>query len=106
MIVFDDSFLEDVGLKELPPDERPAFLKYAREVLEVRLGESLGKGLSDDLLAEFFSYVQQSKPEEALAWLRRNVPNYSRIVKDEVARLKAEIATDASRIKHARKDSA
>ena len=106
MITFDDSFLEEVGLKDLPADDRPAFLKHAREVLEVRLGESLSKGLSDDLLAEFFSHVQQDQPEQALAWLRKNVPGYSRIVQDEMTRLKAEIKVDAPRIlEHARKNS-
>ena len=107
MITFDDSFLEEVGLKELPADDRSAFLKHAREVLEMRLGESLSKGLADDLLTEFFSHVQQGRPEKALAWLRRNVPGYSRIVQDEIARLKAEIKADAPRIlEHARKNSA
>ena len=94
----DYEFLEEVGLKDLPENERPAMLKYIQEVLEVRVGRSLSKGLPDELLEEFYSYARQNQSEEALAWIRKNAPNYSEVVRLEMIKLKQEIKSSAKQI--------
>lgn len=53
MFKFDDSFLKSVGLADLPEAQRGAFLEYAQDQLEIRIGDEMSKKLSDDQLNEF-----------------------------------------------------
>ncbi len=94
----DYAFLEEVGLKDLPEDEWLVMLEYIQEVLEVRVGRSLAKGLPDELLEEFYSHARQNRSKEALAWIRKNVPNYSEVVRSEMTKLKQEIKSSAKQI--------
>lgn len=50
---FDDNFLEEVGLSNLPQEQKEAFLKQAQEELELRVGEKMSEGLTDAQIAEF-----------------------------------------------------
>ncbi len=50
---FDDDFLAEVGLSSLPQDQKEAFLKQAKEELELRVGEKMSQGLSDAQIEEF-----------------------------------------------------
>lgn len=50
---FDDDFLSEVGLSNLPQDQKEAFLKQAKEELELRVGEKMSQGLSDAQIEEF-----------------------------------------------------
>ncbi len=53
MFQFDESFLEAVGLSGMPEEEKENFLQYAQDQLEVRIGEKMSEGLSDEQLDEF-----------------------------------------------------
>ena len=53
MIRVDEQFLKEVGLDTMPEPRRSAFIKYAQEELEVRVGERLSQGLSEAQLDEF-----------------------------------------------------
>ena len=53
MFKFDESFLESVGLTDLPEEQKKAFLEYAQDQLEIRIGEAMSENLSEDQLAEF-----------------------------------------------------
>lgn len=50
---FDDEFLSEVGLSNLPPEQKEAFLKQVQEELELRVGEKMSRGLSDAQIEEF-----------------------------------------------------
>lgn len=50
---FDDDFLAEVGLSNLPQEQKEAFLKQAKEELELRVGEKMSQGLSDAQIEEF-----------------------------------------------------
>lgn len=50
---FDDNFLSEVGLSELPADQKEAFLKHTQEELELRVGTKMSENLSDAQVAEF-----------------------------------------------------
>ena len=75
MFQLDDKFLQDVGLGDLPEDQKQAFLAYFREQLELRVGTKLSEGLSDAQLSEFESFIDrdEAKVDE---WLQANVPDY------------------------------
>lgn len=76
MFQLDDKFLQDVGLGDLPADQKKAFLDHFREQLELRVGTRLSEGLSDAQLEEFESFIDR-KEDRVNAWLLGNMPNYT-----------------------------
>lgn len=50
---FDDNFLLEVGLSNLPEDKKQEFLTQAQEELELRVGTKMSQGLSEAQIAEF-----------------------------------------------------
>lgn len=75
MFQLDDKFLQDVGLGDLPEEQKKAFLDHFREQLELRVGTRLSEGLTDGQLEEFESFIDR-KDDRVDAWLAANVPNY------------------------------
>ena len=43
MFQFDESFLEQVGLSNMPQEQKETFLQYAQDQLEVRIGEKMSE---------------------------------------------------------------
>ncbi len=76
MFQLDDKFLQDVGLGELPEEQKKAFLQHIYDELELRVGAKLSEGLSEVQLTEFEGFVNQDS-EKVTAWLNANVPNYA-----------------------------
>ena len=75
MFQLDDKFLQDVGLGELPADQKQAFLDHFREQLELRVGTRLSDGLSDAQLEEFESFIDRNEVK-VNGWISANVPDY------------------------------
>ena len=75
MFQLDDKFLNDIGLHDLPEDQKPAFLQHIYEELELRVGTKLSEGLSDDQLTQFEKIVDQDQATID-AWLNQNAPDY------------------------------
>ena len=92
---FDDSFLREVGLSAMGDAEKKAFLEYVQEELEVRIGEEIAEGMSEEKMREF---EEAETDEEAEAWLKQNRPNYKEIVTKTLKELKAEIARNKDKI--------
>lgn len=92
------NFLDEAGLKDLPDNEKLAMLAYVRETLEARVGGKLAKGLPENLLKEFYSYVRQNQQDKALAWIQQHAPDYGRVVREEIARLRLEVKLNAELI--------
>ena len=75
MFQLDDQFLQDVGLGDLPDEQKKLFLDHFREQLELRVGTRLSEGLSGEQLQEFESFIDR-KDEQVNAWIAANVPTY------------------------------
>ncbi len=75
MFQLDDKFLKDVGMGDLPQEQKTAFLQHIYEELELRVGTKLADSLTDAQLAEFEGFVDKDG-EKVAAWLSANVPNY------------------------------
>jgi len=75
MFQLDDKFLADVGLNDLPDQEKPAFLQHIYDELEIRVGTKLSDGMSDDQLQEFESIIDR-KDDVIKLWLEQNAPDY------------------------------
>lgn len=75
MFQLDDKFLQDVGLADLPADQKQAFLEQVYTSLEDRVGIQLSEGLSEGQLEEFEGIIDR-KIEKVDAWLAAYAPQY------------------------------
>lgn len=76
MFRLDDKFLEDLGLGGLPPEQKQAFLQHIYSELELRVGERLTDGMSDELLDEFGYFVDMNQ-DGMTKWFSENLPDYA-----------------------------
>jgi hypothetical protein len=75
MFKLDDNFLEELGLGALPPEQKQAFLQHIYSELEMRVGERLTEGMSDELLDEFGYFVDMNQ-DGMSKWFEENLPDY------------------------------
>ncbi len=76
MFQLDDKFLADIGLNDMPDDQKQAFLQHIYEELELRVGTRLSEGLSDQQLEEFEKIIDK---DQAVIdnWLAVHVQDYT-----------------------------
>ncbi len=98
MFQLDDNLLRELGLGELPADEKNKMLAHIYETLELRVGMTLAEKMTDAQLDEFESYIDRNDEDGALKWLESNFPNYKDTVADELVKLKEEIKLQAPAI--------
>lgn len=76
MFQLDDKFLADIGLNDLPDDQKKAFLQHIYEELELRVGTRLSDGLSDQQLEEFEKIIDRDQVTID-TWLAAHVQDYT-----------------------------
>ena len=76
MFQLDDKFLQDVGLGDLPAEQKQAFLQHIYSELELRVGERLSEGMSDAQLDEFANIIDKV-PGAVDEFLAQHAPNYT-----------------------------
>jgi hypothetical protein len=95
MFQLDDKFLSDVGLGDLPEDQKQAFLQHLYSELELRVGTKLSEGMSDEQLAQFEAFVDQDE-QKVVAWFSQHLPNYAEAA--DFQSLKSSAPADVSPI--------
>lgn len=75
MFQLDDQFLADVGLADLPDEQKKPFLQHTYDQLEYKVGIRLSEGMSDAQLEEFEAIIDH-KEDVITAWLSTHAPNY------------------------------
>lgn len=95
MFQLDDKFLQELGLDQLPDDQKQAFKEHIYSELELRVGTRLSDGLTDAQLSEFESFVDR-KDEKVYAWLSANVPDYQN--DPSYQQLRANVPADADQV--------
>lgn len=80
MFQLDEKFLQELGLGQLPENQRRAFLEQVYSSLEGRVGVQLSEGLSDAQLEEFEGIIDRDA-EKVRTWLAAHAPNFQQ---DEV----------------------
>lgn len=98
MIRIDENLLMELGLGNLPQEDKKPFLKHIYETLEMRVGMKLAEQMSDAQLSEFEQFIDRKDDSGALKWLETNFPNYKQVVAEEFDKLKSEIKNDAAKI--------
>ncbi len=91
----DDQFMEEVGLGAMPEDEKKAFMQHAEEELQVRVGQGIGAGMTDEQMREF---DEATDLQAARDWLEKNVPDYRELVKRIYEGFKQEILAERESI--------
>ena len=86
MFKLDDKFLEELGLGAMPAEQKQAFLQHIYSELEMRVGERLTDGMSDELLDEFGYFVDMNQ-DGMSKWFGENLPDYAD--RDDYQQLKA-----------------
>jgi hypothetical protein len=97
-IKLDQNLLVELGLGNLPDEEKRALLSHIYETLEMRVGMRLADQMSNEQLDEFEKYFEAKDDAGAFHWLETNFPNYKQIVEDEYAKLKEEVRQSAPQI--------
>ena len=91
MFKLDNKFLDDLGLGDLPEEQKKAFLGHIYSELEIRVGEKLTDGMNDEMLDEFGYFVDKNL-EKMKEWFGAKLPNYAN--EDDFKKLQ-ESAKDA-----------
>jgi hypothetical protein len=76
MFQLDDKFLQDVGLNDLPDEQKKAFLQHIYDELELRVGTKLSEGMSEQQLQEFEAFVDRDE-DKVRDWFAKNLPTYA-----------------------------
>lgn len=91
----DENFMREVGLSEMPEAEKRAFMAHAEEELEVRVGQGVGAGLTNEQMEEF---EQLAGTEAAAEWLERNAPDFREVVARVFKNFKEELIREREAI--------
>lgn len=95
MFQLDDKFLQDLGLADMPDDQKQAFLQTIYEELELRVGVKLSEGLSEAQMGEFEAFINRDE-ERVTAWFAANLPKYQSL--DDYQKFKTGAPSDAPAI--------
>jgi len=76
MFQLDDQFLTDIGLNDLPDEQKKPFLQHVYDQLEYRVGVRLSEGMSDAQLEEFESIIDR-KEDVINNWVAQYAPDYA-----------------------------
>jgi hypothetical protein len=106
MFKLDDNLLRELGLGELPTQEKNTMLRHIYETLEMRVGMKLAEQMTSEQLDEFEGFIDKNDEAGALKWLETNFPNYKDVVASELENLKNEIKQSSSQIIEASKQAA
>jgi hypothetical protein len=98
MFKLDDNLIKELGLGELPAEEKNKMLAHIYETLEMRVGMKLAERMTNQQLDEFEGFIDRNDEAGALKWLESNFPNYKQVVADELEALKNEIKQVAPQI--------
>lgn len=75
MFQLDDNFLKELGLDQLPDEQKKPFLQHIYSELELRVGERLSQGMSEAQLDEFANIIDKT-PGVVEGFLAKYAPNY------------------------------
>jgi len=76
MFQLDDQFLTDIGLADLPEEQKKPFLQHVYDQLEYRVGVRLSEGMTDAQLEEFEAIIDR-KEDVVNNWIQTNAPGYA-----------------------------
>ena len=76
MFQLNDDFLKELGLDQLPDEQKKPFLDHIYDQLQLRVGERLSEGMSDAQLDEFANIIDKA-PGAVDAFFAKHAPKYA-----------------------------
>lgn len=98
MFKLDDNLLKELGLGDLPAEEKNKMLAHIYETLEMRVGMKLAEKMTNEQLDEFEGFIDKNDEAGALKWLETNFPHYKQVVAEQLEVLKSEVKQAAPQI--------
>jgi len=95
MFQLDDNFLNDLGLGDLPEEQKKAFLQHVYDQLELNVGTKLSEGLNEMQLQEFEAFVDRDEAK-VRSWFEKNLPDYA--TRPDFQQLKASAPAEVEEI--------
>lgn len=90
--------LDTFGLKNAPPEEQEKFLNMASEAILTSVVRRVKEHLPEDKREEFFRLFETpASDEEKAAFFKSHVPDFQKILLEEVARFKQEALAAAQK---------
>jgi hypothetical protein len=99
----DDTIFDEAGLGDLTPTEKERMLAYVAKTLETRVGIRLASEATKEQLEEFTEVSNQGNDGQTFTWLEKLFPDFQKIVQEELADIKGELADMAEEVLQARK---
>lgn len=93
----DKQLIAEFGLTSFSKAQQIELLSQYYETLDLYLSMALEERLSDEQLAEFEELHDVGDDATTLAWLKRAIVDYDRLVADETAAVKAAIKRSMGR---------
>jgi len=87
----DNNFLASLGLGSIPEEEKKRMLLDIAENLMAKVGLRVEAQLNEDQLQAYDQLLENSDASAIQQWLQTNVPDYQRIVSEEIDKLREEI---------------
>lgn len=75
MFQTDSTFLEDIGVAELPDERRRQLVQQIQQELNVRFGERLAQMVDEDAMVEFTDIIDETT-DAASVFLSQHMPQY------------------------------
>lgn len=93
----DDQFLQAMGLEGLEGEAKQQALQNILNTLNMRIGDRIGGRLTEEQVAEFEQFDENTPNDEIATWLDKNVPNRAQLVNQEAGHMKAQAEADVRR---------
>jgi tetratricopeptide (TPR) repeat protein len=89
--VVDGLKFADIWDDDPEPAELELFALVTETVIQMRVGHLLTEGFSDAMVDEFTPMIESGDHKSGLTWLERHAPEYQATVREEAAKLHAEL---------------
>jgi hypothetical protein len=76
MFKLDEEFLAQLGLGDMPQEQKQAFLQHIYSELEIRVGEKLTEKMTEAQLDEFGYFVDKNE-QSIRDWFKTNLPDFA-----------------------------
>ena len=90
--------LEILGLTNLPKERQAEIIGKMTELVQKRAMLRAIEGLKGKDLEDAKKIFSEADPQEILDFIAERIPNFNEILKEEVEKLKIEMATENSKI--------
>jgi hypothetical protein len=85
------NILKELGIDGLPPERQEEILTVMTEAIFKRITLRLLDGLSEEQQKQFEEIANFGDPEKISQFFAANVPNYEKVIQEEVVRFKNDM---------------